>query len=98
MAMTEIAPPDVATATPTQIATNLQNIQGNVFGGFFKDHQVFLFLRINDTEKAKAWLADLTDDIATAEEVIAFNNAFKLTKKRHHGMEGVVKATWTNVA
>jgi Dyp-type peroxidase family len=97
MAMTEVAP-DVGTASLKQISTNLPNIQGNVFGGFFKDHQAFLFLRLNDTEQAKAWLADLIDDIATAEEVIAFNNVFKLTKKRHHSMEGVVKATWTNVA
>lgn len=97
MAMTEVAP-DVDTVPLKQISTHLPNIQGNVFGGFFKDHQVFLFLRINDTEQAKAWLADLIDDIATAEEVIAFNNAFKLTRKRHHRREGVVKATWVNVA
>jgi Dyp-type peroxidase family len=101
MAMTEVAP-DVGSASLKQISTNLPNIQGNVFGGFFKDHQVFLFLRLPDPKQApgqaRAWLTDLIDDIATAEEVIAFNNLFKLAKNRHHGREGVVKATWTNVA
>src|SRR2546427_4514355 len=97
MAMTVVAP-ELAQASLKEISTNLPNIQGNVFGGFFKDHQAFLFLRLHDAAEARTWLADLIDDIATSEEVIAFNNAFKLTKARHHGREGVVKATWTNVA
>jgi len=52
MVMTETRSDEVA-ASLKQVSTNLPNIQGNVFGGFFKDHQVFLFLRINDTDRAK---------------------------------------------
>lgn len=81
----------------TEVQTNLGNIQGNIFGAFNKDHQMFLFLRFPDQETGRAWLAGIVDDVATAEEVIAFNNLFKAAKDRR-GKEGTVQATWMNVA
>lgn len=82
----------------TEVQANLANIQGNIFGGFNKDHQSFLFLSMPDQASARAWLDAIVDDVATCEEVIAFNNLFKRVKGRRHGKEGVVKATWINVA
>jgi Dyp-type peroxidase family len=82
----------------TEVETNLANIQGNVFGGFNKDHQTFLFLRFPDQAKGRTWLAGIVDQVATAEEVIAFNNVFKAAKDRRGGREGTIEATWMNVA
>lgn len=82
----------------TEVDTDLANIQGNIFGGFNKDHQTFLFVKAPDTGKAQAWLTDIINDVASSEEVIAFNNVFKLARRRHGGREGAVKATWVNVA
>ena len=82
----------------TAIQTDLANIQGNIFGGFNKDHQVFLFLRLTDAARGRNWLAEVVDDVATSEEVTEFNELFKLAKRRHRGREGTVKATWMNLA
>jgi Dyp-type peroxidase family len=81
----------------TEVETNLANIQGNVFGGFNKDHQTFLFLKFPDQASGRTWLAKIVDQVATAEEVIAFNNLFKAVKDRR-GKEGTIEATWMNVA
>ena len=75
----------------------LDNIQGNIFGGFSKDHRVMLFLRFADHVKGRLWLKDMASNISTSEEVIAFNNLFKLIRK-NKGIEGIVRATWTNIA
>lgn len=79
------------------IVPNLGNIQGNIFGGFSKDHRVMLFLHFTDTAKARVWLKKFTCNISTSEEVIAFNDLFKLIRKSK-GTEGVVRSTWTNIA
>lgn len=77
---------------------NVGNIQGNILaGGFTKDHQTLLVLEINDSDAFKQWLASQIPFIATAEEVITFNQLFKATRKRR-GREGTVKATWVNIA
>ena len=78
-------------------AIALENIQGNILGGFLKDHREMLFFQFTDPEGARAWLAALVPDIATSAEVIAFNQLFKAIRQKN-GMEGVVKATWTNIA
>ena len=80
------------------LATQLDEIQGNVLAGFNKDHQAFVFLSFGGAKAARRWLADLVDDVATTTEVKAFNELFKLVARRHHGREGVVEATWLNVA
>lgn len=79
------------------VTPNLSNIQGNIFGGFNKDYQTMLFLHFLDPAKGRKWVGHIIDEIATSEEVKKFNDLFKDLKKRH-GREGIVKATWTNIA
>ncbi len=75
----------------------LENIQGNILGGFLKDHRLMLFLQFTDPEGARQWLKKMACNISSSEEVIAFNQLFKLIRAKK-GIEGVVKATWTNIA
>jgi len=84
----------MTTATP---GPNLENIQGNIFSGFAKDYQTFLFLRFPYQETSRDWLRALSVDVATSQEVSDFNRLFKRIKDRRRE-EGVVKATWLNVA
>jgi Dyp-type peroxidase family len=81
----------VADQTP-----NLDNIQGNIVG-FNKDRQAFLFILLPPAAQAREWLTEVVADVATCREVRAFNDLFKLIRTRHH-REGVVEATWVNVA
>jgi Dyp-type peroxidase family len=81
-----------------ELASQLGDIQGNILPGFNKDHQTFVFLSFGEVASAKRWLADLVDDVASSTEVAAFNDLFKTVGRRHHGREGVVEATWLNVA
>ena len=79
------------------ILPNIGNIQGNIFGGFNKDFETLLFVQFTDPVKGRSWVQNIAQLIASSEEVIAFNNLFKVVRARH-GEEGVVKATWTNIA
>jgi Dyp-type peroxidase family len=78
-------------------AINFENIQGNIFGGFNKDYQTMLFLKFKDLVKGRKWIGHIAGDISSSEEVLAFNQLFKLLKARH-GKEGIVNVTWTNLA
>ncbi len=78
------------------IDMRLENIQGNIMGGFNKDHQTFLFLKFGEAVKARNWLRGLIGQVATASEVIAFNDLFKRLKKRR-GKE-ILEVTWMNIA
>ena len=73
------------------------NIQGNILGGFLKDHRMMLYLEFTNAASARHWLGDMVCNISSSEEVIAFNKLFKLIRKTKR-VEGVVKATWTNLA
>ena len=73
------------------------NIQGNILGGFNKDFQTLLFLKIVNVTDFQAWLYSLIPFIATAEEVLAFNRLFKEIRKRR-GESRTVQATWINIA
>ncbi len=76
----------------------LSNIQGNVLGGFLKDHQVFLMLSIADAAAAKSWIRQTAcNEVATADEVLDFNKLFKKLRQRR-GEHAIVKCTWMNVA
>ena len=83
-------------ADPTPL--NLSNIQGNILGGFNKDFQTFLFLHFSDRDKGRAWLGHIAPEIATSEEVVAFNTLFKQANRRRQQEYGILKATWTNLA
>ncbi len=82
----------------TEAQLNLENIQGNVLAGFNKDHQSFLFINFPVANAAKAWLSEITPDIATTAEVTQFNALFKTVAARREGQERTVQATWVNLA
>jgi Dyp-type peroxidase family len=76
---------------------NADNIQGNTLGGFNKDFQTLLFLRIDDTVAFKKWLTSVVPRLATLSQVVAFNRLFKSMRVRF-GEEPPLKVTWINVA
>jgi Dyp-type peroxidase family len=77
----------------------LEEIQGNVVAGFNKDYTSYLFFALPDEPaRARAWLADLVDEVATAQEVKQFNDLFRAVRKRRGDREGVVEAAWMNLA
>ncbi|MEH1794146.1 Dyp-type peroxidase [Nostoc sp.] len=82
---------------PNEPILNVNNIQGNILGGFNKDYQALLLLEIENPNAFKEWLKSQINFIATASEVIAFNRLFKSARQRR-GREGAVKATWVNIA
>lgn len=84
-------------AVPQEPVLAIKNIQGNIIGGFNKDHQTLLFLKIIDVCNFKNWLSSLIPFIATAEEVLAFNRLFKEIRKRR-GESRTIQATWINIA
>lgn len=81
---------------------DLEEIQGNSLAGFNKDHQAFLFLRMAPEAEAipevKAWIAALAPCIATAGEVLAFNDLFRSMRQRRGCDPPGVGATWINIA
>jgi Dyp-type peroxidase family len=84
-----------------QVPLHLDEIQGNILAGFSKDHQRFLFLRIDDVAKAKTWLRTLVNSgqVATTRQVKAFNDGFKAAAKQHGELPGKMPtATWLNIA
>jgi Dyp-type peroxidase family len=76
----------------------IDQIQGNIFPGFNKDHQTLLFLRIDNPGAFAAWLADASARVATTEDVLAFNRLFKSLRQKHHGETSAVQAVWMNIA
>ncbi len=80
------------------VALELDEIQGNILAGFNKDHQRFLFLRIDDVGKAKQWLQQLIPHISTTTAVKAFNDDFRATRRKHRGEVNMPTASWLNVA
>jgi Dyp-type peroxidase family len=87
---------DCAPATK-ECVLNVSNIQGNILGGFNKDHQILLFLRISDAGQFRQWLCELTPFVATTEEVLEFNRLFKQLRRRR-GNSNVLQVTWMNIA
>ncbi len=76
----------------------LDEVQGNVLGGFLKDHQTFLMLGIVDPARSARWIRESAcDQVATAAEVLQFNALFKALRARR-GEHATVKATWMNIA
>ena len=80
------------------VALELDQIQGNILAGFNKDHQRFLFLRIDDVGRAKTWLKTLIPHVSITTAVKAFNDDFKATRRRNKGEVNMPTATWLNVA
>jgi Dyp-type peroxidase family len=83
---------------PDEPVLALDEIQGNILGGFNKDHQTLLCLRIEDSALFKNWLESIIPFIATSAEVITFNRLFKAMRSRRGTERNTVKATWINIA
>ena len=91
------------------VEIELDEIQGNIFGDFNRDHQVFVFFRIDDAKKAKKTLGPVdekADDFpsgilnhvrhSASDAVPGFNEQFRALRRA--GLpEGSIKATWTNL-
>ena len=90
--------PGNATAVTPRVDLALAEVQGNILGGFNKDHQALLFVRFATTAQARLWLTDLTPHIATSSEVAAFSTAFKAVVARTGSERNAPTATWLNVA
>ena len=74
------------------------DIQGNVIPGFNKDHQRFLFLRIEDVEGARAWLTWLAPRLSSMQEVLDFRREFRRERLRTGATEPTTSATWVAFA
>jgi Dyp-type peroxidase family len=73
-------------------------IQGNVVPGFNKDYASYLVLELaKSREAARAWLAGVAGEVATAKEVGDFNDLFSRIRRRRD-REGTLEATWMNLA
>jgi len=87
-----------APAAPEEPVLEIEDIQGNILAGFNKDHQAFVFLRINDPAAARQWLRGIAPSIASVGEVLAFNRLFRaLRGRRGEDPRGLI-ATWINIA
>lgn len=75
-----------------------KDVQGNIFPGFNKDYQHFLFYRIGNKRAAKKWLRWLAPLISSMDEVLAFNRMYRTLRFRLGTKEVPIKATWVNIA
>jgi Dyp-type peroxidase family len=83
----------------------LDNIQGNVVGGFNKDFQTFLFLKFKTAAKGRAWIKEISDSDSevgiaksSSKEVLKFNAQFKALKAEGvANPEALITASWTNL-
>jgi Dyp-type peroxidase family len=73
------------------------NVQGIGLAGFRKDHQELLFVRFADARRGRRLLGHLAPNVATHEEVAAFNRLFSEIRRRR-GEDGTVQATWLGLA
>ncbi len=83
---------------PPEPELDVHDIQGNGLGGFNKDYQCFLFLRILDAKAARTWLARVVPRISTLAEIVAFNRLFRSLRVRQGIDPPGVSATWLNIA
>ncbi|KJL41046.1 Dyp-type peroxidase [Microbacterium trichothecenolyticum] len=74
------------------------DIQGNVIPGFNKDHQRFLFLRIDEVDRARAWLEWLAPRLSSMQEVLDFRREFRRERLRTGATEPTTPATWVAFA
>jgi Dyp-type peroxidase family len=105
--LTDDAHPDVVEIDNPEPVLRVDNIQGNILGGFSKDFQTLLFFKINNAAQFKAYLKTIIPLVATSAEVISFNRLFKALRDRRRdlppdpddeGESSPIKATWLNIA
>jgi Dyp-type peroxidase family len=76
----------------------IHEIQGNILGGFNKDHKLLLALTIRDVGAAKRWLRRIAPEISTTAEVLQFNTLFRALRAKHGHDPNGLAATWVNIA
>lgn len=84
-------------ATPEPLI-DLDDVQGNIFPGFSKDHQTLRFLTIAELEPARAALADLAGDVTTSAMVRDYGALRKAIKAKRGGDPSGLTATWMNIS
>jgi|SRR5450631_1111792 hypothetical protein len=79
----------MASSSVPIVPLTLDDIQGNIFGGFNKDFQANLFLQFTSAAIGRAWIGEVADQISdsSSSNVIEFNNEFKRLKKQDLTME-----------
>jgi Dyp-type peroxidase family len=77
---------------------DLDDIQGNVYPGFNKDHQTLRFLTIADVPKARLALAELARDVSTSAMVQGFAMTRAMVKAQRNGGSSGLAATWMNLS
>jgi Dyp-type peroxidase family len=80
------------------VVLELDEIQGNILAGFNKDHEALVLVAFPSAEAGRRWLADLAPEIASSEEVEAFNRSFRAAVARTGGEATAPSARWVNVA
>ncbi|HEX8734539.1 MAG TPA: Dyp-type peroxidase [Pyrinomonadaceae bacterium] len=88
----------LATLEPVFEEAVRKDVQGNIFPGFNKDYQHFLFYRIENKQAAKKWLQWIAPLISSMDEVLAFNRMYRTLRYRLGTKEVPIKATWVNIA
>jgi Dyp-type peroxidase family len=76
----------------------LDEIQGNIVPGFKKDHQHFLFFRIESVPTARSFLARLASQIWTARQVLIAHDLWKALRAARGVEPTDVAMTMLNVA
>ena len=84
--------------TPAEPNIDTDDVQGNVFPGFNKDHQTLRFLGVADVAAARAALADLAPDFSTSSMLLAYADTRALVKAQRDGAPSGLTATWVNIA
>src|SRR4051812_37219973 len=77
---------------------DLADIQGAIIPGFKKDHSAIVALRIDDVVGCKSWLKARAPEVATADEVLAFNRLYKTMRVRRGSEAQAPKAVWTSIS
>lgn len=86
------------TDEPVFDAAATADIQGNVIPGFNKDHQRFLFLRVDDVDGARTWLRWLAPRLSSMQEVLDFRREFRRERLSSGSARPSRTATWTAFA
>lgn len=83
----------------------LENIQGNILGGFNKDFQTFVFLKFKSQAAGRSWLQELGDAdnafgvaVSSSRHVLKFNARFRAIKAEGRQPERFIESAWTNLA
>lgn len=80
---------------------SLENIQGNILGGFNKDFQANLFLQFTSDRSGRAWIKEISEEVSASSsaQVIQFNAQFSALKaKGVENPERMIAAVWVNLA